>query len=59
MARDLKLDAFHDLAIEDGDLQYIEDGAEVAQSWKIRVLWIFGEWYGNISIGVPIGRAHV
>jgi len=53
MARDLKLDALYDIAIENGDLQYVEDGAEVAQSWKIRVLWIYGEWYGNLSIGVP------
>jgi len=53
MSRDLKLDTLHDLAIENGDLQYVADGTETAQSWKIRVLWILGEWYGNLSIGVP------
>lgn len=53
MARDLKLDALHDLAIEDGDLAVVDEGTEVAQSWKIRVLWIQGEWYANTAIGMP------
>jgi hypothetical protein len=53
MAKDFKLDSAHDLAIEDGDFQFVADGTEVAQSWKIRLLWIQGEWYGNTAIGVP------
>jgi hypothetical protein len=54
MARDLKLDgAAHDLEITSGDLSMVSDGSEVAQSWKTRMLWLIGEWFYNVSLGMP------
>jgi hypothetical protein len=53
MSKDLKLDNLHDLEIVNGDLALVSDGAEVAQSWKIRMLWLLGEWYYNVSLGMP------
>jgi hypothetical protein len=53
MARDLKLTIDHDIEIENNDLSYIEDGAEVAQSWRVRMLWLYGEYYYNKALGMP------
>ena len=53
MAKDLELSATQDLIIADGDLSIATDGAEVAQNWRIRILWLLGEWYYNTAIGMP------
>jgi hypothetical protein len=53
MSVDLKLDtATHDLVIENGDFQLINDEDEVAQSVKIRLLFWHGEWLMDASLGV-------
>lgn len=53
MAIDLKLNDTHDLAIEDGDLVLLQDEYEVIQSAKIRLLFIKGEWWLDLLMGVP------
>lgn len=54
MATDLQLDPnTFDLVLENGDLALISDGAEVAQSWKIRLLWVQGEYLYNPGLGIP------
>ena len=51
--RDDKLDSNHDLVLENGDLQPIDDRLEVLQSVKIRLLFIRFEWTFNWLLGVP------
>lgn len=51
--KDLKLDTNHDLAVESGDLQFVTDGTEVAQNWRVRMYWLLGEWYYNQNLGLP------
>jgi hypothetical protein len=51
--RDFKLDESHDLDISNGDFHFVENGAEVAQHWLIRMLWIYGEWFANLAVGMP------
>lgn len=51
--KDFKIDTLHDLVIENGDLQFVSDGEEVAQNVKIRLYWILGEWFYNKGVGVP------
>jgi len=53
MAVDLKLSAAHDICIENGDLVLVTDGAEVAQSCKIRLLTVEAEWILDFQIGLP------
>lgn len=53
MAIDLKLDANHDLAFENGDLVLIDGRLEVLQSVKIRLLFIMLEWAYDFSRGMP------
>jgi len=53
MAKDLAFTTLHDLDISNGDIQTVSDGAEVAQSWKIRMYWLLGEWYYNLALGMP------
>ena len=50
---DLKLDTeTHDVVVTDGDLELVADGAEVAQSCKIRLWFILGEWILDVSRGL-------
>lgn len=49
---DLKLNAAHDLDFDGIDLSLVSDGAEVAQSSKIRLLFILGEWFLDYVLGV-------
>jgi hypothetical protein len=53
MATDLQLTPQHDLLIENGDLQLIDEGAEVVQATKIRILFIQTEWVFDYTLGVP------
>ena len=49
---DLKLDSSHDLFFDGLDLSLVNEGAEVAQSGKIRLLFILGEWFLDYLLGV-------
>lgn len=52
--QDLKLDlTTHDLAVEDYDLQIIDENDRIRQQLKVHLLTAQGEWYLNISHGVP------
>jgi hypothetical protein len=53
MATDLKLTANHDLSITGGDIDLATEGTEVAQSVKIRLLFVEGEWVLDYTQGVP------
>jgi len=53
VGQDIKLSENHDVVIENGDLALVSDGAEVAQSCKIRLLTIEAEWILNFLIGLP------
>jgi hypothetical protein len=43
----------HDLEYTAYDCALISDVAQVMQSIKIRLLWIFGEWFRDTRRGVP------
>lgn len=45
--------ASHDLLIIDGDLKLIDDAERIAQQIKITLQFWLGEWYLDISKGVP------
>jgi hypothetical protein len=49
---DLKLNSSHDLFFDGTDLVLVKEGFEVAQSAKIRLLFIAGEWFLNYLMGV-------
>lgn len=53
MATDIKLTAAHDLSITDGDIDLATEGTEVAQSAKIRLLFMESEWVLDFTQGVP------
>lgn len=53
MAKDFEISTDYDLVVSNGDLALISDGPEVAQNWKIRILWLYGEWYYDRSLGTP------
>lgn len=46
-------DYFHDLEIVDGDLQLVSNGPEVVQSVKIYILFIRGDWFLDLLLGLP------
>lgn len=52
MSIDLELDTNQDLILTNGDLVLISEGEEVAQSFKIRMLHILGEWVFDYTLGV-------
>ena len=48
---DFELDTLtHDLKLSDGDISVV---SSVAQAIKIRLLLVQGEWFRDVSIGVP------
>lgn len=53
MATDIKLTAAHDLSITSGDIDLATEGTEVAQSTKIRLLFVEAEWVQDYTLGVP------
>jgi hypothetical protein len=53
MSTDLKLNAEHDIYLENGDLVLATDGEEVAQSCKIRLLTVEAEWILDFLLGLP------
>ncbi len=52
MSIDLLLDQNQDLVVELGDLALVDEGEEVIQSAKIRILHILGEWVFDYTLGV-------
>jgi hypothetical protein len=50
---DLKLNEENDLEIRDFDLQLIDSIDQVVQNLKIRLKFILGEWYLDITQGIP------
>lgn len=54
MMLDLALDAKkHDLIIKDGDFIHIDNAERVAQQIKVQLLTWYGEWFLDITHGVP------
>jgi len=53
MATDLKLTTAHDLSLTSGDIDLVTEGTEVAQSAKIRLLFLQAEWVLDYTMGVP------
>ena len=52
--KDLLLDSNNDLSIQDGDLALTQTSQQsIAQTCKIRLQTLKGEWFLNESIGVP------
>lgn len=57
MLADIALDTVdHDITIEGFDLQLVTGIDRVAQQIKIRFLFFLGEWFLNVSQGVPYYR---
>lgn len=51
---DLKLNTSHDLVFEDGDVILLNSESLVAtQAIKINLLTLRGEWWLNLTLGVP------
>ncbi len=47
------LDSNNDLIVEKGNFKLVEDGAEVVQHVRTRLLEYLGEWFLDISSGTP------
>ena len=52
MSIDIKLDGNQDIVLTNGDITLVQDGLEVIQSFKIRMLHILAEWIFDETIGV-------
>lgn len=54
MSYDLALDAkTHDIVVHDSDVFFIDNAERVAQQIKIQLLTMLGEWFLDITHGVP------
>lgn len=52
--KDLALNtATHDLVVENYDLQFVDEVSQVRQNIKIRLLFLFNEWFLDSNLGVP------
>ena len=47
------LDSNNDLVVQPGKLKTVEEGAEVVQHVRSRLLFYLGEWFLDIHAGVP------
>ncbi len=56
MSIDLKLGDGHDLAIENFDLVVLSNVEQVIQHINIRLKFFLGEWFLDITIGIPYYR---
>lgn len=54
MSYDLALDAkAHDIVVHDSDVIFIDNAERVAQQIKIQLLTLLGEWFLDVTHGVP------
>lgn len=53
MLNDIALDENGDLRLTENDIRFINGINYVRQKLKIRLQWFLGEWYLNISLGLP------
>lgn len=54
MSYDLALDAkTHDIVVHDSDVIFIDNAERVAQQIKIHLLTLLGEWFLDVTHGVP------
>ncbi len=53
MATDLLMNACGDLDITEGKLSIVRDGDQVKQAWLIHMRTFLGEYFLDVSIGVP------
>lgn len=51
--RDLKLDEYHDLTVENGDLQIVDGLDEMVQACRIALLTVRYEYWLDGTLGVP------
>lgn len=47
------LDANNDLIVENGQFRLVQDGAEIVQHVRTRLLFYFEEWFLDTQAGVP------
>lgn len=47
------LDSNNDIIVDDGQFKLVTDGAKVAQHVRSRLLFYQGEWFLDLSAGVP------
>ena len=47
------LDSNNDLILEKGNFKTVEEGAEVVQHVRTRLLFYIGEWFLDITAGTP------
>ena len=47
------LDSGNDLLIRNGDFATVDEGAQVAQDVRSRLLFYRGEWFLDLNVGVP------
>jgi hypothetical protein len=52
-ARDILLDANHDLAVSGQDLQLVAGKDAIRQALDIRLKFFRGEWFLDLNIGMP------
>jgi len=45
--------ADHDLYIKDGELKIVQGGDQVTQNLKVRLQYYLGEWFLDITEGLP------
>lgn len=53
MAKDWKLDEYGDIDMSSGDIEWVEDEAEVAQLCETKLLKVFDEDFLQLETGVP------
>lgn len=54
IGRDLELDALtHDLKLTAGDLLIVRDMAAIRQEVDCRLRFLLGEWFLDVTVGVP------
>lgn len=50
---DLLLDDDGDLSLVNGDFAWADGAQRVAQAVRVRLLYFLGEWFLDVSLGVP------
>lgn len=50
---DIKVDSNREFVIENGDLVLIDGGEALAQKLSIKLKFVLGEWFTNVTYGIP------